>query len=113
MHVTALELVDFRSYAHTQIEFEAGVNVLVGRNGQGKTNVAEAIGYLATLGSHRVASDQPLVRHGADQAVIRAAVERDGRRLLLEVEILPNVSLQAETGSDANSGVGVRWRFDY
>lgn len=95
MHVTALELVDFRSYAHTQIEFEAGVNVLVGRNGQGKTNVAEAIGYLATLGSHRVASDQPLVRHGADQAVIRAAVERDGRRLLLEVEILPGKSNRA------------------
>ena len=89
MHVTALELVDFRSYEHVQVEFEPGVNVLIGRNGQGKTNIAEALGYLATLGSHRVASDQPLVRHGASHAVVRAAVERDERRLLLEVEIVP------------------------
>jgi DNA replication and repair protein RecF len=68
---------------------------LVGRNGQGKTNVVEAIGYLATLGSHRVASDQPLVRHGASSAVVRASVERLGRRLLLEIEVLPGKSNRA------------------
>lgn len=95
MFVTALELVDFRSYEHVQLELEPGVSTLVGRNGQGKTNVVEAIGYLASLGSHRVASDQPLVRHGAQSAVVRAAVERLGRRLLLEIEILPGRSNRA------------------
>jgi len=89
VHVTALELVDFRSYEHAQLELGRGVNVLIGRNGHGKTNVVEALAYLATSGSHRVASDQPLIRHGAQQALVRAAVERDGRQLLLEVEIVP------------------------
>lgn len=89
MHVTALELVDFRSYEHAQLELGRGVNVLIGRNGHGKTNVVEALAYLATSGSHRVASDQPLIRHGAQQALVRAAVERDGRQLLLEVEVVP------------------------
>ena len=111
MHVTALELVDFRSYDHAQLELAPGVNVLVGRNGQGKTNVAEALGFLATLASHRVASDQPLVRHGAPNAVVRAAVERDGRRLLLEVEIVPGRSNRARVNkaplSKASDIVGV------
>jgi DNA replication and repair protein RecF len=93
--VAALELVDFRSYSLVQIDWEPGVSVLVGPNGQGKTNIAEAIGYLATLGSHRVASDQPLVRHGAERAVVRAGVERLGRRLLLEIEIVPGKSNRA------------------
>ncbi len=95
MYVAALELVDFRSYSHVQIDLRPGVSVLVGRNGQGKTNVVEAIGYLATLGSHRVAADQPLVRHEAERSVIRAAVEREGRRLLLEIEIVPGKSNRA------------------
>ena len=95
MYVTALELVDFRSYEHVQLDLEQGVSTLVGRNGQGKTNIVEAIGYLATLGSHRVASDQPLVRHGAQSAVVRAAVERLGRRLLLEIEVVPGKSNRA------------------
>lgn len=95
MFVTALELVDFRSYSLVQLDLESGVVVLVGRNGQGKTNIVEAIGYLATLGSHRVASDHPLVRHGAERAVVRAAVERLGRRLLLEIEIVPGKSNRA------------------
>jgi DNA replication and repair protein RecF len=95
VYVTAIELVDFRSYGHVQLSLGAGVTVLVGRNGQGKTNVVEALGYLATLGSHRVASDQPLVRHGANVAVVRAAVERTGRRLLLEIEVVPGKSNRA------------------
>lgn len=95
MFVAALELVDFRSYSLVQIDWEPGVSVLVGPNGQGKTNIAEAIGYLATQGSHRVASDQPLVRHGAERAVVRAGVERLGRRLLLEIEIVPGKSNRA------------------
>lgn len=95
MYVTAVELVDFRSYEHVQLSLRPGVTVLVGKNGQGKTNVVEAIGYLATLGSHRVASDQPLIRHGASSAVVRAVVERTGRQLLLEIEIVPGKSNRA------------------
>jgi recombinational DNA repair ATPase RecF len=72
VYVSRLELVDFRSYARAQVDFEPGVSVLLGRNGVGKTNLVEALGYLATLGSHRVATDAPLVRVGAQSAVIRA-----------------------------------------
>jgi DNA replication and repair protein RecF len=93
--VTAVELVVFRSSEQAHIELESGVNVFVGANGQGKTNIAEALGYIATLSSHRVASEQPLVRHGAPHAVVRASVERDDRRLLLEVEIVPGRSNRA------------------
>lgn len=89
MHVVALELADFRSYEHVAVTLEPGAATFVGRNGQGKTNLVEALGYLATLGSHRVATDAPLVRLGAERAVVRAAVVRDGRQLLLEVEICP------------------------
>ena len=88
MYVAALELADFRSYGHVSLTFEPGVNVLVGENGEGKTNVVEAVGYLASLSSHRVASDTPLIRHGADRAVVRGLVVRDERQLLLEVEIV-------------------------
>ena len=66
---------------------QPGVNVLIGRNGTGKTNLVEALGYLATLSSHRVATDAPLIRRGADRAVVRAAVVSDDRELLLEIEI--------------------------
>ena len=65
------------------------MTAFVGRNGQGKTNLVEAIDYLARLSSHRVAADAPLVRVGADQAVVRAAVVQDGREAVLEVEINP------------------------
>lgn len=68
MHVRHLTLKDFRSYPGAEIAFSPGVTTLIGLNGQGKTNLVEAIGYLATLGSHRVAADQPLVRFGASQA---------------------------------------------
>jgi DNA replication and repair protein RecF len=89
VHVVALELVDYRSYEHVALTLAPGVTTFVGRNGQGKTNLVEALGYLATLGSHRVATDAPLVRLGAERAVVRAAVVREGRQLLLEVEIVP------------------------
>jgi len=65
------------------------VTTLVGLNGQGKTNLVEALGYLATLSSHRVATDAPLVRFGATQAVVRGAVVRDGRETMVELEITP------------------------
>ncbi|MGZ4453208.1 MAG: AAA family ATPase, partial [Nocardioides sp.] len=76
MHVTHLSLHDFRSYATAEVPLGPGVTALVGRNGQGKTNVVEAVDYLARLASHRVSSDAPLVRLGAEQAVVRASVVR-------------------------------------
>jgi DNA replication and repair protein RecF len=95
VYVSALELADFRSYQHLAIAFEPGVSVLVGPNGQGKTNVVEAVGYLATLGSHRVATEAPLIRQGATQAVVRAQVLRDDRQLLLEIELTPGKANRA------------------
>jgi DNA replication and repair protein RecF len=82
-----LEVVDFRNHDGAVVELPAGVSVLVGPNGVGKTNLLEAIGYLATLGSHRVGQDASLVRAGAGSAVIRAAVLRGGRRLVVDVEL--------------------------
>ncbi|WP_326598067.1 DNA replication/repair protein RecF [Streptomyces sp. NBC_01803] len=89
MHVTHLSLADFRSYARAEVELGPGVSSFIGPNGHGKTNLVEAVGYLATLGSHRVSSDTPLVRMGADRAVIRAAVVEGERRQLVEIELNP------------------------
>ncbi|MDP9435941.1 MAG: DNA replication/repair protein RecF [Actinomycetota bacterium] len=89
MHVSHLSLVDFRSWTALDLPLEAGGTALVGANGQGKTNLVEALGYVATLGSHRVAADAPLVRAGADRAVVRARIERDGRSTLVELELNP------------------------
>ena len=89
MHVARLSLHDFRSYPQLDIELDPGATAFIGRNGQGKTNLVEAIDYLSRLGSHRVASDAPLVRAGAEQALVRAAVVRDGREAIIEVELNP------------------------
>ena len=95
MYVRRLELTDFRSYARAEVDFEPGPSVLVGRNGFGKTNLVEALGYVATLGSHRVSTDQPLVRLGAERAIVRCAVVHDERELMVELEIVPG---QGEPG---------------
>ena len=92
MHVARLTLHDFRSWSDLDLELGPGATAFVGRNGQGKTNLVEAIDYLSRLGSHRVAGDAPLVRAGTDQAVVRAAVIRDERRAVLEIEINPGRS---------------------
>jgi DNA replication and repair protein RecF len=89
VHVAHLSLHDFRSYATAEVALGPGVTAFVGRNGQGKTNLVEAIDYLSRLQSHRVATDAPLVRAGAPQAVVRAAVVKDGRQAVLEVELNP------------------------
>ncbi|MEF2527511.1 MULTISPECIES: DNA replication/repair protein RecF [Streptomyces] len=89
MHVTHLSLADFRSYARAEVPLDPGVTAFVGPNGQGKTNLVEAVGYLATLGSHRVSSDAPLVRMGAERAVVRAAVRQGDRQQLVELELNP------------------------
>lgn len=98
MFVTALELTNFRNYSGAQLELEPGVTVFVGSNGQGKTNLVEAIEYLSTASSHRVSSITPLVKAGEDSAFIRAQVQssrEDDRRILLELEVAlgrPNVA---------------------
>ena len=89
MHLTRLGLTDFRSYAEVSLELTAGVSTFSGPNGEGKTNLVEAIGYLATLGSHRVSADGPLVRQGAERAILRAAVTGEQGSALIEVELNP------------------------
>jgi DNA replication and repair protein RecF len=98
VHVRHLSVADFRSYAAAELPLEPGITTLVGLNGQGKTNLVEAIHYLATLSSHRVATDQPLVRFGADQAVVRGAVMREGRETLVELELNPGRANRARLG---------------
>ena len=95
MHLRHLSVTDFRSYPGAELELTPGVTALVGPNGQGKTNLVEAVGYLATLASHRVATDAPLVRAGAERSVVRGAVVRDGREIRLEVEISPGKANRA------------------
>jgi DNA replication and repair protein RecF len=95
VYVAHLTLADFRSYAEADVALEPGATAFLGRNGQGKTNLVEAIDYLARLSSHRVAGDAPLVRAGAERALVRAAVVRDGRQAVLEVEIRPGRSNRA------------------
>src|SRR3954453_15904904 len=87
MHLRRLSVADFRSWEQAELELTPGVTVLVGPNGVGKTNLVEAAGYLATLGSHRVATDAPLIRRGAAQAVVRGQGGHLGRELSVEVEI--------------------------
>ncbi|MDQ0095095.1 DNA replication/repair protein RecF [Paeniglutamicibacter psychrophenolicus] len=87
MYISHVSLTDFRSYAQADVELGPGTNVLVGSNGVGKTNIVEAIGYLATLSSHRVTNDAPLLRFGTDRALVRARVQRAKLVTTLEVEI--------------------------
>jgi DNA replication and repair protein RecF len=82
-----LGLTDFRNYAGIDLDLAGGPNVFVGRNGQGKTNLVEALGYLSTLGSHRVSTDQALIRTGADAAIVRARLEHGEREVLIELQI--------------------------
>ena len=89
MHLTRLALTDFRSYPELSLELGPGVTTFSGPNGEGKTNLVEAVGYLATLGSHRVASDAPLVRQGTERAVLRGAVTGAQGDALVEIELNP------------------------
>jgi DNA replication and repair protein RecF len=89
VHLRRLAVTDFRSWESAELDLLPGVTVLVGPNGVGKTNLVEAAGYLATLGSHRVATDAPLIRRGAARAVVRGLVVHHGRELAVELEIAP------------------------
>jgi len=95
VYVSRLTLHDFRSYPEADIALEPGAVCFVGANGQGKTNLVEAIEYISRLDSHRVSSDVPLVRAGAERAVVRAQVVRGDRTALLELEIIPGKSNRA------------------
>lgn len=101
MIVEQLSLVDFRNYAAADVTLAAGANVFVGRNGQGKTNLAEAIGYFATLGSHRVSQDAPMVRDGADAAIVRMRLAYGERRVLLEAQLNRSGSNKARVNGSA------------
>jgi DNA replication and repair protein RecF len=87
VHLTRLALTDFRSYAAADVTLGPGVTTFTGPNGQGKTNLVEAACYVATLASHRVATDAPLIRQGADRAIVRAGIRSGGRDSLVEIEI--------------------------
>lgn len=87
MFVRHLALRDFRSWQHVDLELAPGRTVFVGQNGFGKTNLVEALWYCATLGSHRVATDAPLIRAGAERAVVSTIVVNEGRELAVDIEI--------------------------
>jgi DNA replication and repair protein RecF len=95
VYLRRLAVTDFRSWAAAELPLGPGVSVLVGPNGVGKTNLVEAVGYLATFSSHRVATDAPLVRRWADRAVVRGLAVRGGRELSVEVEITPGKANRA------------------
>ncbi|WP_431957417.1 DNA replication/repair protein RecF [Nocardia lijiangensis] len=96
MFIRALSLRDFRSWEHAELELSPGRTVFLGSNGNGKTNLLEAIGYLATLGSHRVAADAPLIRMGAQRARIGATVVNTGRELRVDVELNQGAANRAQ-----------------
>ena len=87
MHLIRLALTDFRSYTSVDVPLGPGVTIFDGPNGEGKTNLVEAVGYVATLASHRAAQDAPLIRSGAEQAIIRAAVTTAANDALVEIEL--------------------------
>jgi DNA replication and repair protein RecF len=101
MRLERLEVVDFRNHDRASVELPAGVSALVGPNGVGKTNLLEAVGYLATLGSHRVGQDAALIRAGSSSAVIRATVQRAGRRLLVDLEFRPGSGVRGRVNGAA------------
>lgn len=87
MLVTHVELTDFRNYTGLTLELSGGPTLIVGSNGQGKTNLVEALGFLSTLGSHRVSTDHAMVRQGTDAAIVRVRLEHNERKFLAEVQI--------------------------
>lgn len=101
MHVSRLQLRDFRNYHELDLELGPGAHLFVGPNGQGKTNLVEAVGYLATLGSHRVSSDSALVRLGAEAAVARGELAHGTRRMRIEVRIAKAGANRAQVGGRA------------
>lgn len=96
MYVRELELRDYRSWPDLALTFTPGITLFLGRNGYGKTNIVEAIGYTAHLGSHRVAHDAPLVRHGCDNARVSLTAVNQGRELTTHLLIKAHGKNQAQ-----------------
>ena len=101
MIVTHLNLTDFRNYENLDVDLHAGPNLFVGSNGQGKTNLVEALGYLSTLGSHRVSVDHAMIRQGQDSAIVRARLSHDEREVLAEVQINRSGANRAQVNRSA------------
>lgn len=101
MRVTHLSLTDFRNYRTAEVPLAAGANLFVGRNGQGKTNLVESLGYLSTLGSHRVSSDQAMIRKDAESAIVRTRIQHDGRELLVELQLNRGTANRAQVNRSA------------
>jgi len=101
LRVTHLSLTDFRNYRTAEVPLAAGANLFVGRNGQGKTNLVESLGYLSTLGSHRVSSDQAMIRKDAESAIVRTRIQHDGRELLVELQLNRGSANRAQVNRSA------------
>jgi DNA replication and repair protein RecF len=101
LHVKHLSLTDFRNYRTADLELEPGVTVFVGPNGQGKTNLVESLGYLATVGSHRTSTDSAMIRAGADAAIVRALLRHVERELLVEVQLNRGAANRAQVNRSA------------
>ena len=101
MRVTHLSLSDFRNYEVAEVPFKAGPNLIVGRNGQGKTNLVEAIAYFASLSSHRVTSDAAMMRAGSTTAVARMKVAVEDRDVLLEMQLNRDKANRAQINKNA------------
>jgi len=101
LHVKRLTLTDFRNYRAAEVELEPGVTVFVGPNGQGKTNLVESLGYLATVGSHRTSVDQAMIRAGQDAAIVRALLRHADRELLVEVQLNRGAANRAQVNRSA------------
>jgi len=104
--VSHLRLTDFRSYESVDLTIDPGVTAFIGANGQGKTNLIEAIGYVCVLGSHRVSADAPLVRSGAERAIVGVTAQRGDRTAVIELEINPGKANRARV----NRGAATRAR---
>jgi DNA replication and repair protein RecF len=85
--ITNLALTNYRSYSNLDLALNPGISIFVGKNGEGKTNIAESILYLTFLNSHRVSSNAPLVKLGNTSAYVRAKVKNPEREILIELEI--------------------------
>ena len=95
MFAKRVKLTNFRNYESADIEFSSGVNLIYGPNGQGKTNLVEALNFFAALDSHRVAGHSPLIKQGKSTAIISLELSHDNRDLLLEYEINTDSSNRA------------------
>jgi DNA replication and repair protein RecF len=101
VHVSRIALTDFRSYPAVDLSLGPGVTGFIGPNGHGKTNLLEALAYAATLGSHRTATDAPLVRHGTERAIVRVQIDSATARTLVELEINPGRANRARLNRSA------------